>query len=406
MKQYTKSIYQNFAVLILLLLVLFSCNKIYDPIGSIEKRIPGDSLNTLSKKIATNGKYTILNAGLIRTGLNIRLDNPDAKFTIFAPTDSAFNALGITLNVINALPLNQLTPLLSYHVIPNEIVRAASIPSSFPNIQRGTALDIASRALVTGVPTTSIPIKMTAFPSRRTDSAWINNIPVVAKDDIVASNGVVHGIALIMNPPTKILAQDLQADPDFTFLLAAVARADSGLLTDRSPSFQYALSEPLANLTVFAPTNNAFRTILTTLITQALVRTGIDQATAALQAAALSANPTVFSNPVLYPVLTAQVVRALIAYHILGSRAFPSNFSSLASNYPTLLNLNPLTASHPGITVSSSFTGRIATGLQVRGTLNPLPTNAIPKTAGGPVENLYVNGIYYKIDQVLIPFLP
>jgi hypothetical protein len=166
------------------------------------------------------------------------------------------------------------------------------------------------------------------------------------------------------------------------------------------------LKEPLANLTVFAPTNTAFRNILTLLITQALIASGSDPLTAPITAATLASTPAVFSEPSLFPVLRADVVRGLVAYHILGRRAFPCNFPVASANFPTLLNLNPLTATHPGVAVSSSFTGNVATGLQVRGTLNPLPISAIPKTPGGPAENHTVNGIYYKIDQVLIPFLP
>jgi len=332
--------------------------------------------------------------------LNTVLDEPNANFTVFAPNNNSFRAAGLSLAVVNAMPLAQLVPVLQHHVIPNERIAAANIPTTFPNVQKGTALSIASNNLVTGLSSTAIPIKMTIFPSRRATGAWANDIPVVVPDVITASNGVVHRVATIIAPPSQILAQAIRADADFTYLLAAVARADSGLLPTNTSSLTYAINEPLASLTVFAPTNAAFQTLLTGAIAQALIAQGVPPATALTQATALASTPAVFSTPALYPVLTPTFVRGLLAYHIMGQRAFAANFPTTAANFPTLLN--GVIANHPGLSVNSSFTGPFATGLSVKGVGNPTAATAAP-TATGAVDRQAVNGVFYKIDQVLLP---
>jgi len=379
--------------------LFFACNKVYEPIAGPTPPVV-DAANTLTKKIASNTNYSILNAALTRTGLNAVLDQPNANFTVFAPSDAAFTASGLSLAVVNGLPVAQLTAVLMHHVIPNEQITAAAIPTTFPNVQKGTALSISSNNLVPALNSTAIPIKMTIYPSRRAAGAWANNIPVVAPDAIIASNGVAHGVAAVIAPPSQILVQALAADADFTYLLAAVAKADSDLPANSTTSFQYALSQPLASLTVFAPTNTAFRNLLIPAITQVLVSNGVPPVTALAQATSLASTPGVFTNPALATVLTPTFLKGVLAYHVMGQRAFAPNFPTTAANFPTLLN--GVIANHPGLSVNSSFTGPFATGLNVKGIGNLTAATAAPTTTGA-VDRQAVNGVFYKIDQVLLP---
>lgn len=399
MKQIIFNTIKGSSLLLVAALLLFSCNKIYEPIEGTTAPVRNPA-TTLAKQIASNANYSILNTALTRTGLNAVLDNPNANFTVFAPSNAAFAASGIDLATVNGLPVATLTSILLYHVIPNEQILAASIPTSFPNALKGSGLNIATTNLVPSLNSTAIPIKMSIFPSRRTAGAWANNIPVVAPDAITGSNGVAHGVAAVIAPPGQLLIQALAADPDFTYLVAAVARADSGLASTSTARIQYALSEPLASLTVFAPTNQAFQNLLIPAITQVLVGQGLDLATAQAQATALAGSPAVFSNPALFPVLTAQFVRGVLAYHVLGQRAFAANFPTTAASFPTLLN--GVISNHPGVAVNASFTGPVATGLSIKGLGNATAATAAPLPTGF-VDRTAVNGVFYKINQVLLP---
>ena len=383
------------------LMVATACNKIYEPVPYTVYS-EGDVANTLAKKIAATSSYSIFNTALTRTGLNATLDVANAKFTVFVPDNTAMTASGLSLAVVNALPVASLTSLLNYHIIPNEQVTAADIPTAFPNIEKKTGLDIATTAFVPSIPTTSIPIKMSIFPSKRTGGAWANNVPIVATDVVTGSNGVVHRVATAVAPPTRVLLDTLSRDADFTYLMAAIVRADSGLVTTASPSLQYALAQPFANLTVFAPTNAAFQATLTGAITLGLVNMGVPLATAQAQAAVLASSPTVFSNPALYPVLTAQLVRGIVVYHIMGVRAFSVNFGATAANYPTLLN--GAIPAHPGLAISSTLVTNLGVGLSVKGAANATAATAAGASVSNPqVDRMAVNGNFFKINQVLMP---
>ncbi len=67
---------------------------------------------------AMPAEFTLLTAALTRTNLLDTLDNPDAAFTVFAPTDSAFDNAGFPDEAaINAAPIDALTAILTHHVV-------------------------------------------------------------------------------------------------------------------------------------------------------------------------------------------------------------------------------------------------------------------------------------------------
>ena len=391
----------RFAIIASMLVVFGACNKLYEPVPSTPYS-EGDVANTIFKRLAANSNYSVFTAALVRTGISAELDVANARFTVFAPDNTALATAGITSTTVPLIPLADLTAVLNYHIIPAESIAAAQIPEAFPNTDRKSKLNITTTAFVPSIPTTSIPIKMSIFPSRRGIAAWVNNIPVVSADFITGSNGVVHRVAAVVAPPSRVLLDTIARDPDFAYLVAAIVRADSGLVTTASPSLQFALAQPFANLTVFAPTNTAFQTLLTGAITQALIRQGLDAGTALTQATALASTPAVFSNPALFGVLTAQAVRGIVVYHVMGQRAFSVNFGSTVANYPTLLN--GAVSTHPGLAISSTLSSGLGVGISVKGVINATPATAAPASVTNPlIDRIAVNGNFFKINQVLLP---
>ncbi len=162
------------------------------------------------------------------------------KLTLFAPTNEAFAAAGITTLPDEAT----LNSVLKYHVIDDEIL-AAELPS-------GSA---------------TIPTLNGDFYLSNNGSAgvFINAKSKVVATDITGSNGVVHVINRTLVPPSKSIAQlaiDLStsANPEFTQLVAALGRT-GGTATD----LLEAASNGEANITVFAPTDAAFQQLYTAL---------------------------------------------------------------------------------------------------------------------------------------------
>jgi uncharacterized surface protein with fasciclin (FAS1) repeats len=296
------------------------------------------------------------------------------------------------------VPAATAAQIVSYNMMPQTIT-TASVPNTFPNFFYPTNLN------PTGTPVTpgfNPLVRLLTFPSTRNGN-WVNNIPLLATN-LTAANGVIHTAAAMPAPPQKVLAQRVFADADMTYLAAAIQRADSGVAPTTSASLVWVLSNFGPNITVFAPTNLAFQQLLTAQITQALIAQGFPPATAAATAAALASTPGVFTNPLLANVLTPTTVKGIVVYHLLGSRAFTNNFPTTATSYPTLLN--SAVPTHPGVSLTCTFTGPFVSAATVKGAANPTASNILINPTpepNGTSDQFFVNGTIHKIDQVLRP---
>ena len=81
-----------------------------------------ESFGTIADVASDNGNFTTLIAALAATGLDTLVANPTNTFTVFAPTDDAFAALG--QDTIDALlaDTDTLRDILLYHVVADASV--------------------------------------------------------------------------------------------------------------------------------------------------------------------------------------------------------------------------------------------------------------------------------------------
>jgi uncharacterized surface protein with fasciclin (FAS1) repeats len=228
---------------------------------------------------------------------------------------------------------------------------SSAVPTTFPNVQMPTSFIIPA-------PNTNPLVRFSNFPSKRGDRVWVNNIPVVTPD-VDAANGAVHVTAAVVAPPSRVLLDTISRESDMSYLVAAILRADAN--TPAGSRFQDYLANPLANFTVMAPTNSAFMALFSAL--------------------KLPVSPTSFS---LLPVATVQ---GIVAYHVMMGRAFSPNLPSAATPVPSLLSASLPTA--PLLTVDATQ--------GVKGFKNATYSKI---TA---VDRHAINGVYHKIDQVLMP---
>ena len=164
----------------------------------------------------------------------------DGPFTVFAPTDEAFQAF-LTENELTAADLlanPDLTSILTYHVLPQEVLAA-------------TALSVANSATNT---VTTVNGESLALATAG-DALYVNGSQVVVTD-VTAENGVIHAIDKVLLPPEMSASLDIvataQADDRFDTLVAAVVEAE--LVTTLQGDGPF---------TVFAPTDDAFAAYLT-----------------------------------------------------------------------------------------------------------------------------------------------
>ena len=185
--------------------------------------------------VAIDNGFTSLYTAVSVAELLPALTNPLATFTVFAPTNTAFDNLAAALGVDiqGLLDLDNLQDILLYHVLDIEVFA--------DDVNNGAILQPLSA-------TNSLKFTLT------TDGIAYANQAEITAFDIEASNGVVHILDAVVLP-FETVADVAIDNSDFSTLTAAVVEAR--LLP--------ALTDPLGNYTVFAPTNDAFDALATTL---------------------------------------------------------------------------------------------------------------------------------------------
>jgi uncharacterized surface protein with fasciclin (FAS1) repeats len=137
---------------------------------------------TIVEVAAANEDFETLVAAVTAAGLAETLSG-DGPFTVFAPTDEAFEALPEGVLDALLLPENKdaLTSILTYHVVSGEVMAADVQPGDVETVE-GSSIAI----------TTDGGVK-------------VNESNVVATD-VDASNGVIHVIDAVLVPPTVEVA--------------------------------------------------------------------------------------------------------------------------------------------------------------------------------------------------------
>lgn len=143
---------------------------------------------------------------LLKAGYNSEVDDP-RLFTVFAPTNAAFEADQNLLGQIQGLEGDALSDFLSYYIAEGKYT-IATMPPTVENLY-GAELTIA------GTP-----------PALTVDGAPIS----ATKRDILASNGVIQALDVLIQPP----ADDPVDAPDDTEPTAPPAAPDEPVATDPS----------------------------------------------------------------------------------------------------------------------------------------------------------------------------
>jgi transforming growth factor-beta-induced protein len=124
-----------------------------------------------------NDNFTILVQAVVKAGLVDALSGK-GPFTVFAPTNDAFNALFAQLGIagINDLSADQLIPILTYHVVSGNVLSTALSNGQVGTLNEGKKLTV-----------------------NLNNGVKINDSEVVAAN-IQGSNGVVHVIDKVLIP--------------------------------------------------------------------------------------------------------------------------------------------------------------------------------------------------------------
>jgi transforming growth factor-beta-induced protein len=126
-----------------------------------------------------NPNFSILVQAVVKAGLVDALSAP-GPFTVFAPTNDAFNALFVKLGVsgINDLTAEQLTPILLYHVVSGNVLSSQLATGNVPTLKDGSIINVMANTM----------------------GVKLNNASNVIAADIQGANGVIHAIDSVLLP--------------------------------------------------------------------------------------------------------------------------------------------------------------------------------------------------------------
>ncbi len=190
-------------------------------------------LENIVDSARADASFSTLITALEATGLDAVLSDESRDFTVFAPTNAAFDKLdpAVLTSLLNDPAA--LSDILLYHVVADSNVNS-------------TAAIAAAGTTLTTANTDDIGVALEG------SNLYINGSQVI-KADVAASNGVIHGIDSVLmptidEPASGNIAQVATAAGSFGTLLGALTA--TGLDT--------VLSDPAGRFTVFAPTDAAF----------------------------------------------------------------------------------------------------------------------------------------------------
>lgn len=135
--------------------------------------------------------HTTLVAAVQAAGLVDTLSGP-GPFTVFAPTNAAFNKLPAGTVDTLVMPANRptLTRILTYHVVPGRLT-AADLAQ---RIRAGNG-----RAMLTTVQGATLTVTQVGGNVVVTDAAGGASTVTIA--DVMQSNGVIHVVDTVLMPP-------------------------------------------------------------------------------------------------------------------------------------------------------------------------------------------------------------
>lgn len=189
---------------------------------------------TIAEYAISDENFSTLVQALSKANL-VDVLNGEGNFTVFAPTNSAFNQLFTQLGVnsVNDLSAETLTSVLLYHVLGEE-KKSGMLSTSYYN---------------------TLSPAQSSFMSLKVDlstGVQINKEASVIVADVDVKNGVIHAIDKVLLPPTVV--GHALANESFSILVQAVVKA--GLVETLNGNGPF---------TIFAPTNSAFEALFSQL---------------------------------------------------------------------------------------------------------------------------------------------
>ncbi len=277
--------------------------------------------NDIMQIVDLNAGVSTLKAAIDAASLRATLKG-EGPFTVFAPTNDAFAALDPTVVAYLLATPAELTKVLTYHVVSGKVMSG--------DLTAGTVGTLNGENVTVDL----------------SNGVKINDATVTAAD-VEAKNGVIHLIDKVLLPENLDLSGMQMSIAELAIGNANLSSLVAILSLPGLSDILAAAADENANLTVFAPTNDAFSAVL-----NALGLSSIDE-------------------------IPENVLLDIVKYHILGSAAKSTDLES--TGYETLNG--------------ESVTVDLSSGVKIDDA----------NVALADIEA--TNGVVHVIDAVLLPSL-
>ncbi|MBC9911868.1 fasciclin domain-containing protein [Chitinophaga varians] len=246
-----------------LLLLAMACRKQDIEPEPVGEPVPYTGPVLSLKETLEKSPYTYLKAAWKRSNIDDRLNKAAiTSFTIFAPTDKAFEQAGWTMDKISQASPEQLDTLLSFHISGNQ-VHAASLVQVTGNLTLATLLKSADLPGYEGFP----PYQYVLYAGVNHDSLYVNGQPVSKWGQALeATTATIYPTDKVLQQPVQDMLSFLQSDERFSFYLEA-CRINDSLYLDKNPwetgllnmTVLSATGSSGGQFTLIVPTNEAFK---------------------------------------------------------------------------------------------------------------------------------------------------
>ena len=226
--------------LLLLVIGLQSCS------NDDDNNMP-QQMDIVETAIATPDLSSLVAALKAADGNLVNVLSGQGPFTVLAPTNAAF-AKFLADNgfaKLSDVPTDVLSQILLNHVVAGKV----------SSTDLKTAKSGYAKTSATGPGGKNLSLYFNTM-----DGVKFNGVSKVTSADIAASNGTIHVVDAVIGLPT--IVDFALANPALSSLVAALTSADS---QNPSPKLIPTLDGNGGPFTVFAPTNDAFASLLTEL---------------------------------------------------------------------------------------------------------------------------------------------
>ncbi|WP_256009826.1 fasciclin domain-containing protein [Desertivirga xinjiangensis] len=201
---------------------------------------PNENIRPAADFVKNNYETSLFFAAIEKSGYKEQLNGP-GPFTVLAPTNAAFNGLGIYYpSDFDRIDADSLKRLIGYHILPRRL-RTSDVPANGVDVRYATLEGTELYTSLASLNANGGPAGNTLYFSGA----------LASRKDVVLANGVLHVLEKVMKPAFQTTtAQWLEQHAEYSVFVAGLKKFNLWEQLTTSGPF-----------TIFAPDNDALQEV-------------------------------------------------------------------------------------------------------------------------------------------------